>query len=74
MASQGQQLILILLLVGFTLYCLALEYERNHNAKTLQPFFDSSIPNIRHPEVQAWGKDLILERERLHSDIQSTPE
>jgi hypothetical protein len=44
----------------------ALEYERAHNpAGTLQPFFDSSIPNIRHPEVRAWAGDLMVERERL---------
>jgi putative hydrolase of HD superfamily len=42
----------------------ALEYERNHN-KDLQPFFDSSLPNIRHPEIKSWGEDLLFEREEL---------
>lgn len=41
---------------------LASEYEKNHGMTTLQPFFDSSIPNIRHPEVQQWGQDLLSER------------
>ena len=26
--------------------------------KTLQSFFDSSLPNIKHPEVKQWGEDL----------------
>lgn len=43
---------------------VASEYERNQGASTLQPFFDSSIPRIRHPEVQQWGRDLMTERER----------
>jgi hypothetical protein len=42
---------------------LALEYEHAHDAQTLQPFFDSSLPYIRHPEVQQWGRDLVAERE-----------
>ncbi|KAJ7114134.1 HD domain-containing protein [Mycena epipterygia] len=45
----------------FEMASQALEYERNHGA-SLQPFFDSSLPNLRHPEVQAWGKDLLEER------------
>ncbi|EDR05722.1 uncharacterized protein LACBIDRAFT_302953 [Laccaria bicolor S238N-H82] len=27
--------------------------------KDLQPFFDSSLPNIRHPEIKSGGKDLL---------------
>ncbi|PSR82584.1 hypothetical protein PHLCEN_2v6017 [Hermanssonia centrifuga] len=41
------------------------EYEKNHQMKTLQPFFDSSLPKIRHPEVRQWGEDLLVEREQL---------
>lgn len=41
----------------------AFEYEKNLDMKTLQPFFDSSLPNIQHPEVKQWGQDLLLERE-----------
>ncbi|KAF8220190.1 hypothetical protein L208DRAFT_1426925 [Tricholoma matsutake] len=45
----------------------ALEYETKHNARTLQPFFDSSLPIIRHPEIKCWGADLSVERDRLHA-------
>lgn len=43
----------------------ALEYERVHDSQTLQPFFDSSIPRIRHAEVREWGADLLREREDM---------
>ncbi|EIN09460.1 HD domain-containing protein [Punctularia strigosozonata HHB-11173 SS5] len=49
----------------FEMAAQAFEYERDHGMKTLQPFFDSSLPNIRHPEVQGWGKDLLAEREQF---------
>lgn len=39
----------------------ALEYEKAHSIQ-LQPFFDSSLPNIRHEEVKGWGEDLLRER------------
>ncbi|KAF8328401.1 HD domain-containing protein [Cantharellus anzutake] len=39
----------------------ASEYEKRHR-KDLQPFFDSSISKIQHPEVQGWAADLITER------------
>ncbi|KAJ7708984.1 HD domain-containing protein [Mycena rosella] len=45
----------------FEMASQALEYERDHSA-SLQPFFDSSLPNLRHPEVQEWGRDLLEER------------
>ena len=32
--------------------------------QNLQPFFDSSLPYLRHPEVQEWGKALSAEREK----------
>lgn len=55
----------------FEMASQALEYERNHNIQTLQPFFDSSLPYLRHPEVQSWGNDLAEERASLQrSDIQ----
>jgi putative hydrolases of HD superfamily len=41
----------------------AFEYEKNHGMTSLQPFFDSSLPNIRHPEVKQWSSDLESERE-----------
>ena len=42
----------------------ASEYESRSLDPTvsLQSFFDSSLPNIRHPEVSQWGKDLEAER------------
>ncbi|KIM88176.1 hypothetical protein PILCRDRAFT_814094 [Piloderma croceum F 1598] len=47
----------------FEMATQALEYERRHSAE-LQPFFDSSLPNIRHPEVKGWGNELMKERDR----------
>ncbi|KAJ7498065.1 HD domain-containing protein [Mycena galericulata] len=44
----------------------AFEYERDHGI-SLQPFFDSSLPNLRHPEVQEWGQTLSEERQALQS-------
>ncbi|KAJ7921217.1 HD domain-containing protein [Mycena leptocephala] len=41
----------------FEMASQAFEYERDHDA-SLQPFFDSSLPNLHHPEVQEWGRDL----------------
>jgi putative hydrolases of HD superfamily len=45
----------------------ALEYERAHGSQTLQPFFDSSIPHLRHAEVREWGADLLREREEMRA-------
>ncbi|OBZ73881.1 HD domain-containing protein C4G3.17 [Grifola frondosa] len=50
----------------FEMASQASEYERNHGMRTLQPFFDSSLPFIRHPEVKEWGSNLIAERDRMH--------
>jgi len=52
----------------FEMASQALEYERHHGAKDLQTFFDSSIPNVRHPQVQQWGQDLLAEREELQTE------
>ncbi|KAI0077751.1 HD domain-containing protein [Panus rudis PR-1116 ss-1] len=46
----------------FEMASQAFEYERNHGMSTLQPFFDSSLPFLRHPEVKQWGEDLAAER------------
>ncbi|OJT03311.1 HD domain-containing protein [Trametes pubescens] len=51
----------------FEMACQASEYERNHGMQTLQPFFDSSLPLIRHPEVQGWGQALATERQHSQS-------
>lgn len=45
----------------------ALEYEQAHGSQTLQPFFDSSIPQLRHTEVREWGADLLCEREEMRA-------
>ncbi|KAK7031681.1 HD domain-containing protein [Favolaschia claudopus] len=50
----------------FEMAAQALEYEREHDA-SLQPFFDSSLPKVQHPEVQEWGRDLLDERQGLQS-------
>ena len=47
---------------------IALEYERNHGAKDLQTFYNNSIPKVRHPQVQQWGQDLMVEREELQRE------
>ncbi|KAI0630804.1 HD domain-containing protein [Trametes polyzona] len=51
----------------FEMACQASEYERNHGMQTLQPFFESSLPYIRHPEVQQWGQALADERQKKNS-------
>ncbi|TDL23743.1 HD domain-containing protein [Rickenella mellea] len=50
----------------FEMATQAIEYESAHGA-ALQPFFDSSIPKIQHPEVKSWGNDLMNER-RIATD------
>ncbi|KAH9933407.1 HD domain-containing protein [Fomitopsis serialis] len=52
----------------FEMASQASEYERNHGMATLQPFFDSSVPYIRHPEVKQWGEGLIAERGRTQPE------
>ncbi|KAH6916327.1 HD domain-containing protein [Coprinopsis sp. MPI-PUGE-AT-0042] len=49
----------------FEMAAQAFEYERSTSIP-LQPFFDSSIPKLQHPEVQSWGEALLAERERFH--------
>ncbi|KAA1468957.1 HD domain-containing protein [Dentipellis sp. KUC8613] len=51
----------------FEMATQALEYEREHNVP-LQSFFDSSLPNLRHPEVQGWGADLSRQREQAQKE------
>ena len=51
----------------FEMAAQALEYERAHDPQTLQPFFDSSIPYLRHSEVREWGADLLREREEMRT-------
>ncbi|KAJ7230457.1 HD domain-containing protein [Mycena pura] len=48
----------------FEMASQALEYERDHGT-SLQQFFDGSLPLLRHPEVQEWGRNLADERAEL---------
>ncbi|KAL6307213.1 HD domain-containing protein [Sparassis latifolia] len=48
----------------FEMASQASEYERKHSMQ-LQPFLDTSLPFVQHPEVTRWGQDLIAERERM---------
>ncbi|KAI0642433.1 HD domain-containing protein [Trametes meyenii] len=57
----------------FEMACQASEYERNHGMRTLQSFFDSSLPFIRHPEVQEWGQALADERQKATLDCTAPP-
>lgn len=43
----------------------ALEYEGRYPEKDLTPFYDSSVPKLRHPEVQGWGASLMKERRQM---------
>lgn len=43
----------------------ALEYERRYADQKLASFYDSSIPKLNHPEVKAWGADMMNERQEL---------
>ncbi|KAF9461078.1 HD domain-containing protein [Collybia nuda] len=56
----------------FEMASQAFEYERDHGAETLQPFFDTSLPMIRHPEVRSWGEDLSQERENFQSSSRAS--
>ena len=70
MASQGIFLkkVAWALTLHVNFYFIALEYERNHGAKDLQTFYNNSIPNVRHPQVQQWSQDLMVEREKLQGE------
>ena len=72
MASQGKFFKIArasIFLVNF--YFIALEYERNHGTRDLQPFYDSSIPNVRHPQILQWSQDLMEERGELQTEKNS---
>lgn len=49
----------------FEMASQALEYERRYADQKLDSFYDSSVPKINHPEVKAWGADLMNERQEL---------
>ncbi|KAF9054038.1 HD domain-containing protein [Panaeolus papilionaceus] len=57
----------------FEMASQALEYERNYGTSTLQPFFDSSIPKLQHPQVKQWGVDLLEERSQMQQGQDSKP-
>ncbi|KAE9384989.1 HD domain-containing protein [Gymnopus androsaceus JB14] len=56
----------------FEMAVQAFEYERDLNMPKLQPFYDSSLPQIKHPEVQEWGNDLLEERSRSFATASSS--
>ncbi|KAF9033210.1 HD domain-containing protein [Panaeolus papilionaceus] len=57
----------------FEMASQALEYKRNHGTWTLQPFFDSSIPKLQHPQVKQWGADLLEEHAQMQQGQDSKP-
>ncbi|TFK86985.1 HD domain-containing protein [Polyporus arcularius HHB13444] len=58
----------------FEMASQAFEYERNHDMRNLQPFFDSSLPFLRHPEVKEWGEDLARERQKAQESAATQDE
>ncbi|KAF8654645.1 hypothetical protein AX16_003498 [Volvariella volvacea WC 439] len=55
----------------FEMATQAFEYEKEHRAN-LQGFFDSSIPHIRHPEVQDWARYLEKQRNEEHEKMEGS--
>ncbi|TFK25121.1 HD domain-containing protein [Coprinopsis marcescibilis] len=53
----------------FEMATQASEYECDQKTP-LQQFFDSSIPRLRHPQVQSWGETLMQEREDVQRQRQ----
>ncbi|KAF9482526.1 HD domain-containing protein [Pholiota conissans] len=51
----------------FEMASQALEYEKTYGT-SLQGFFDSSIPKLQHPQVKAWGQELMTERASLKQE------
>ncbi|KAK0525962.1 hypothetical protein OC834_004980 [Tilletia horrida] len=49
----------------FELCLQALEYEREHNIRDLQPFFRGAIGQISHPVVRKWAVQLAGERQKM---------
>lgn len=54
----------------FEMALQASDYEISDKTETLQGFFDNSLPHIKHPEVQQWGRDLEAERERRKGELE----
>ncbi|RPD64450.1 HD domain-containing protein [Lentinus tigrinus ALCF2SS1-7] len=63
-AQESQEAKFVKDLDRFEMASQAFEYERNHGMQNLQPFFDSSLPLLKHPEVKTWGEDLGRERQK----------
>ena len=70
MASQG--LLSRNTLTAYTNDVSALEYERRYEDKKLDPFYESSLSKINHPEVRAWGGDLMAERQGMLQERERT--
>ncbi|KIJ55207.1 hypothetical protein M422DRAFT_23821 [Sphaerobolus stellatus SS14] len=56
----------------FEMALQASDYEISYHSETLQDFFNNSLPNIKHPEVQSWGKDLEAERATRKASSESS--
>ncbi|GAA5894200.1 hypothetical protein JCM5296_004683 [Sporobolomyces johnsonii] len=46
----------------FELCVQAVEYENSQGCRTLQGFFETTVPRILHPVVKGWARDLLAER------------
>ncbi|PLW57575.1 hypothetical protein PCANC_01177 [Puccinia coronata f. sp. avenae] len=46
----------------FELALQGVEYERREKLDSIQTFFDTTVPLIKHPEVQEWAHELMDER------------
>lgn len=49
----------------FELALQGVEYERRYKLDSIQSFFDTTVPFIKHTEVQAWANELMDERSSI---------
>jgi putative hydrolase of HD superfamily len=68
MAAQGKRDPLVQSVLDTQTKSKAVEYEQRHN-RSLQPFLDSSIPNIKHTEVKEWGATLVQGRTKNQGSL-----
>ncbi|KNZ49578.1 uncharacterized protein VP01_492g8 [Puccinia sorghi] len=52
----------------FELALQGVEYEKREKLDSIQTFFETTIPFIKHPEVQAWAHSLMDERASVQGD------
>ncbi|CDZ97876.1 Predicted hydrolases of HD superfamily [Phaffia rhodozyma] len=46
----------------------AIEYERAQGTKTIGTFVADTVRRIRHPAVQDWARDALVERTQLYEE------